>query len=321
MGRGKKTDLIADAFETKINELKKKGQVGTASIYNSAKLMFLSYKPNLKFKDVTPKFLELFESFAKTKIRYATLGMYLRCLRSLFNKAIGDGEIPASSYPFSKNQNDKKYKIKAGTGTKIALSVDQLAKFIQYEPLFEAQQRHKDLFLLSFHLGGINIKDLLLLRWENLKQGELVYIREKTARTSAKEIEIKTPLNNEAKAIIERWGNTDKRPKARILPYMPDGATPELIRKVTLNVVRNLNRDLYKISDKLEIDGLSSMVARHSIATLMKNNKVSESFIKEMLGHTDIKTTQNYLKSFESEQRKETFNMIENVINKAVNKG
>ena len=102
---------------------------------------------------------------------------------------------------------------------------------------------------------------------------------------------------------------------------MPDGATPELIRKVTLNVVRNLNRDLYKISDKLEIDGLSSMVARHSIATLMKNNKVSESFIKEMLGHTDIKTTQNYLKSFESEQRKETFNMIENVINKAVNKG
>jgi integrase/recombinase XerD len=37
----------------------------------------------------------------------------------------------------------------------------------------------------------------------------------------------------------------------------------------------------------------------------MKNAGVSPHFIKESLGHTSLKTTENYLKGFENEQRKE----------------
>ncbi|HSZ87720.1 MAG TPA: tyrosine-type recombinase/integrase [Puia sp.] len=47
------------------------------------------------------------------------------------------------------------------------------------------------------------------------------------------------------------------------------------------------------------------MEARHSASTLMKNAGVSPHYIKESLGHTSLKTTENYLAGFENEQRKE----------------
>ncbi len=313
LGRGK-MELISAAFDARIADLNNDGQVGTASIYHSAKLLLNEFKRDLKFADITPKLLESFESFAtsnrQTTIRYATLGMYLRCLRALYNMAIRDGIVTAASYPFQKTPNDGRYKIKQGSGTKTALTIDQLTRFIEYQPPFKGMQRSKDIFLLSFHLGGTSIKDLLLLKWENIKDNELVYIRSKTARTTGEPEPIHIPLTVDALTLINRLCNSDRSPKARILPFMPVNASPEDVRRITLNVVRNLNRDLYKISDKLDIDGLSSYVARHSIATLMKNSGVSESFIKEMLGHTNIKTTQNYLKSFEQAQRRETFEQV-----------
>jgi len=317
LGRGR-TEFVADAFDQKINELKKNGQPGTAMIYNCAKNAILSFKPNLKFKDITPKTLESFELETSKKIKTATIAMYLRCLRTIYNIAIGEGIIQPSTYPFQKNQNDGKYQIKQGTGTKKALTVDELAKFIQYEPIYEGMKRSKDLFLLSFHLGGINIKDMLLMKWENIQQNELVYTRSKTVRTSLKETKIRIPLSDDAIQIIEKWGNADKSPKARILPLLPIDATPQEIRDKTLIVTKKINKDLHKISDQINIDDLTSYVARHTLATLMKNSGVSESFIKETLGHANIKTTQNYLKSFEKEQRRETFDMVESVVKKAV---
>ncbi|MFO7657470.1 MAG: site-specific integrase [Bacteroidales bacterium] len=318
LGRGK-MELVSSAFDARINELNKSGQVGTASIYNSAKLLLMEYKRDLKFANVTAKFLENLEHFAtvgrKTTIRYATLGMYLRCFRALYNAAIRDGVVTAASYPFQKIPNDGKYKIKLGSGTKIALTIEQLSSFIEYQTPFKGMQRSKDLFLLSFFLGGINIKDLLLLKWEDIKGTELIYDRSKTAKTTGDPdaVKIRIPLTSDATNLINKHCNTDRSPKARILPFMPIDASPVDVRRITLNVVRNLNRDLYKIAKELNIFGLSSYVARHSIATLMKNSGVSESFIKEMLGHANIKTTQNYLKSFEQAQRWETF---EQTINK-----
>jgi integrase/recombinase XerD len=47
------------------------------------------------------------------------------------------------------------------------------------------------------------------------------------------------------------------------------------------------------------------METRHSSSTIMKNAGISPHYIKESLGHTSLKTTENYLAGFENEQRKE----------------
>ena len=77
--------------------------------------------------------------------------------------------------------------------------------------------------------------------------------------------------------------------------------------------VRNVNKQLKKIGKQLGIDGLSTYVARHSFATILKNSGAPIAFIGETLGHSSTKTTENYLKSFESEQKRKHFEAISNI--------
>lgn len=43
--------------------------------------------------------------------------------------------------------------------------------------------------------------------------------------------------------------------------------------------------------------------ARHSFATVLKRSGTNVAFISESLGHPDLKTTEDYLDSFEKEER------------------
>lgn len=57
------------------------------------------------------------------------------------------------------------------------------------------------------------------------------------------------------------------------------------------------------LASELEIEAnITTYVARHSFATVLKNSGVNISLISEMLGHTDLKTTQIYLDSFDNKQ-------------------
>ena len=47
---------------------------------------------------------------------------------------------------------------------------------------------------------------------------------------------------------------------------------------------------------------LTTYVARHSFATILKNSGVNIALISEALGHSDLATTQIYLDSFENSQ-------------------
>jgi integrase/recombinase XerD len=67
-----------------------------------------------------------------------------------------------------------------------------------------------------------------------------------------------------------------------------------------------------KVSDKAEIEKkVKTMETRHSASTLMKNAGVSPHYIKESLGHTSLKTTENYFAGFENEQKKEFAKILE----------
>ena len=68
-------------------------------------------------------------------------------------------------------------------------------------------------------------------------------------------------------------------------------------------VLAKVNRELKVLASELEIEAdMTTYVARHSFATILKNSGVNISLISEMLGHTDLKTTQIYLDSFENTQ-------------------
>lgn len=310
--RGRKI-YIDVAFDNKIAELKENGQVGTASSYETARNFILKYDDALRFVDVTPQWLNTFEAWALNKegINETSLSIYLRTLRTLFNTAIRNKDVPRSAYPFASKDNDG-YTIPQGTGTKIALTIEQMNAIARLE-LAGSLERCRDVFLLSFHLGGINIKDLLLLQWKNIKGGEVHFIREKTKNTNRNKKSISVPYTDNAKRIVDQWGNDNKEPDAYVIPYLTDKLTPEQVRDNVKSYTKQVNKQLKRIGSMVGIDGLTTYVARHSFATILKNSGAPVAFIGETLGHTSTKTTESYLKSFESEQKKKHFDAIKNI--------
>ena len=57
------------------------------------------------------------------------------------------------------------------------------------------------------------------------------------------------------------------------------------------------------MAQELEIsDNLTTYVSRHSFATILKRSGVDIALISELMGHSDLTTTQIYLDSFDEEQ-------------------
>ena len=68
-------------------------------------------------------------------------------------------------------------------------------------------------------------------------------------------------------------------------------------------VCHEVNRELRALGKELRITAdVTTYVARHSFATVLKKSGVNIGIISQALGHQDIKTTQIYLSKFDNEQ-------------------
>ena len=76
-------------------------------------------------------------------------------------------------------------------------------------------------------------------------------------------------------------------------------------------MLKIVNGELKTIGEKAGIETkLTTYVARHSYATILKRSGISTSIISEAMGHDSEKTTQIYLDSFENNVLDEASKMI-----------
>lgn len=66
---------------------------------------------------------------------------------------------------------------------------------------------------------------------------------------------------------------------------------------------------------------ITSMVARHTWATIMMRNKVPALYISKGLGHTPVSTTEKYLADFDQHQKKEIGTLISLIASGDTNHG
>lgn len=303
LSRGRK-DSILNAFEVKIKELHKAGQVGTAITYQCALNHLSKYLTrDLKFSEITFDWLKKYENRLENEDKTrTTIKIYIGCIRALMNDALTDKIIIASQYPFGK-EKDKKFEIKTGSGRKLALTLSQIKAVLEYPLHTDFERRCRDLWYFSYMCNGINFSDMLKLKYKDIAGGEIHFIRQKTKRTTKEQKEIVATLLPQMAEIITRWGNPSKRPDNYIFPFLSPGLTPIEEKRIIQNVVRLTNKKMAKISKDLNYDIISTYTARHSYATVLKRSGANIAFISESLGHTDLRTTENYLASFETEER------------------
>ncbi len=292
------TDSVSYAFDKYINELKDEKRIGTAVSYECAKRSIECFNKDLKFADVNPAFLKKYETWMLTNDKSrTTVGIYLRSLRTIFNRA----SIDKSLYPFGEGQH--KYSIPTSRNIKKALTLSEIGSIFNYNaPDGSMKQMAKDYFVFIYLCNGINIKDLCQLKRKDIQDEFLIFERAKTKRTKNNGEKITVSLKPQAKEIIKRWGQASISPDTYIFPHLLKGMDATRERAVIQQVTKNINKYTKKIASELGINKpATSYVARHSFSTVLRNSGASTEFIAEALGHTNVKTTQSYLAGFEKE--------------------
>ena len=151
----------------------------------------------------------------------------------------------------------------------------------------------------------MNVKDLAMLKYGNIDGQFIRFYRAKTVNTSrANPQVISVYCSEEIRHLIARWGNPDKNPDNYIFPILSIGQDAQERRYKIQLFNKMINTYMYEIGDELGIGRkLSTMAARHSFSTQLKRTGISVEAIQELLGHKNLKTTMNYLDSFEDESK------------------
>jgi integrase/recombinase XerD len=306
--RGAK-DTIIVAFLDYATELRENGRIGTAVSYECAQSSLFKFSPKARFADVTPDFLRKYEKWMLAQENsITTVGIYLRSLRTLFNNAIEEGQLTKDYYPFGK----KRYEIPTGYNIKKSLTLKDIADIYYHKTEAGTMTaRAKDYWLFMYLCNGINVKDMCLLKYENIDGDVLAFERAKTARTKRKVEPIRVTITDDVKAIIDRWGNENKDGKNFIFPVLEHALTPTRERQLIQQLTQVINCHMKGIAKQLGINNnVGTYAARHSFATILQRSGVSTEFISEALGHSSLKTTQSYLAGFEDESKKENIKAL-----------
>lgn len=112
----------------------------------------------------------------------------MRTLKAVYNVAADENPYLKEIYPFAVRRSDRnKYRIQIGSGKKAeALTGDQI-RAVMNCPTEEGspEWRAKFIWLFSLHCQGMNFRDIALLRYSDIRNGSIHYIRKKTALTEA----------------------------------------------------------------------------------------------------------------------------------------
>jgi integrase len=322
----KDKDDLFTALEAAGEQLRKDGRISTAVSYECAlrSLKEFTGKEKLPFELVTVKFLKDYEQWMLTprvikwknkkdedqqKTRTnsrTTIGIYLRNVRTVFNEVKPVG-VP---YPFGKTKQGL-YQIPKGKNTKKALTQAVVAKIAAYDAAKGTlEQRSRDFWLFSYLCNGINVKDMVRLKYANIKGDKIILIRAKTADSVDEETPIDITITKQIRRIIDTWGNKPAIKESYIFPILQPGMTPEEEYRTIQQAVQTINKNMTRICKHLKIDRATTYTARHSFATVLKRSGASVEFISESLGHKNKQTTQNYLANFEDEEKKKWANML-----------
>jgi integrase len=295
-----KSAIVEEYIDALVATLKEEKRMGTAKSNNDCKLMLFKFYPNRKltFQEIDHQFLVKWESFMrKNSFKETSMAVYFRTLRSIINKAINDGIIPKTCYPFD-NFKVSKFDLKT---KKRALTKEDMLKIYNY-PVKEGSKMndcHK-IFMFSYFNQGMNYIDIAKLKWSNIsKSGIMEYNRQKTGCSFA------IQLGEQSLKILEDYRKLSGYDADNyVFPILNKAVhiTPTQIQNRLLKVIKQVNLNMKVIGKELEIETpITTYVARHTYATVLKRSGVSTSIISNALGHESESITQTYLDDFESD--------------------
>ena len=259
-----------EVAEGYIKELHENGRISYAVLLERNCRYFCEFvHGDIMVSDITPQLISNYTRFLRTNKRLGdtSVNMMLARTKVIVNRAIREYAVKFDFHPFNG------CKIPASPIKEVDISISTFRRIRFAEPTERRLLIARDLFCLSFYLGGINLIDLLTIDF----QGEKIeYVRTKSRNTTQGVRTISFTIPKEAKAIAERWMN---RQTGR-LDFGYKFSYP--------NFSRYLSRSLDKLVQSLGItEKVIYYSARKSFAQYASEIGIPDSVIDYCLGHSD----------------------------------
>lgn len=301
------TDTVNTAFRAKIDDLRANDRVGNMMVYDTILKGIERFAGDkVQYQSITVDWLRKYEKFLLSENKsHTTIGIHMRTIRAILNDARRHGIIREAAYPFGRD----KYEIKTTEARKMALTLDQIGMIARYEDGSSATAKYRDYWMFLYLSNGMNMADFVKLKYSNIETGEIFFVRQKTERTTKTRKEVRVVITEPVQRIIDTWGNPPQRDNY-IFPVLNGKEDALAAKHKTQYLTRAINRRMADIGERLGIGNISTYTARHSFATVLKRSGANIAYISESLGHSDLATTENYLASFEKEERQKNAELL-----------
>lgn len=269
-----------------INELKKIGKESAAKRLDKILNSLLRYTDGNEviWKDLTSTFILGYETFMiKRGLCRNSTSFYMRNLRSIVNRAIGQGiEVPSHPFKYVYMGVDKTVK------RAISLDTIRMIRDVDLNGNPELDFA-RNVFMFAFYTRGMSFIDIAFLKKSDLQNGVLTYSRRKTRQ------QLMVKIEPETRKVIERLG---KSKTSFLLPIITEEKN---IERQYENAYYRVNRNIRKVGEMLGLQTkLTLYVARHTWASIAHANNVALSTISRAMGHDSEKTTIIYLQTLDS---------------------
>ena len=251
-------------------------------------------RKNLAFSDIDRDFLDglVLHMRDVCQNKTSTQQKNLQILKSIIKQAVMDGLISPPDDPFNY------YKIGSSKGSREKLPIETVRAMELLDlPAGSHLDIARDLFVFSFYNYGIRFGDLLALKWESVVDGRLNYVMMK----SKKQISVK--LKDSALGILEKYKPLSSSRASFIFPVLDpnrDYSDRNYLKRRISSKNARLNQELKSLAALVKTDvNVSFHVARHSFADYARSKGMPIYSISKALGHSNISTTEQYLKSMD----------------------
>ncbi len=281
-------DVIAKEF---LSTLQSESRIKSYKLYKTAIShfnRFLKKEHDIPLEQIRPSHIHQYQNFLeKRELSSTTVRIYLTLIKVILNYAIKMDYIHYKVHPFAACI------LPSSRIRNLDLTVDELKSLRDVSLKEQNLLIVRDLFMLTYYLGGINLKDLLDYHFEE-NNLILSYIRHKTYRTKHGENEIVFSVQPEAQQIISKY-RTDKG-FLKFGPYESYNKVYSLIYRYLTRIAREagITSSISYYSARKSFAqhgyniGIQIETIEYCIGHSMKSNRPIGNYIRVMRSHADI---------------------------------
>lgn len=273
---------IFKLIDGRIRHFKDMGAIPRMKRYETVKAKVQEFSPNLTITEISPQWLYSFQQHLSKKYhnKPSTIKADMNCIQTVWKEAFKMGVVSGTN-PFEViDYGTIKY------AKKEVLTEAELSILANKQGLSPLQDLARDVFMFSYYTAGMRFTDVLLFS-KDMIQGDTIHY---TSGKTDKEMYI--PVHDKLRAIIDKYEQTG----ATMWGLITETQAMKRHNQIS-GVQTNLRKALQIAVTASGIKKHISMhCARHTFAQIATEVGGDIYNVKNALGHSDIATTQLYLR-------------------------